>query len=361
MMKRAFLLVAIALVSSSCAALGIGGNCEGTEVVAEFDQVGDLVENSNVQSRDVVIGSVRQIELDEWVARTTLCIDKEEKIPADAHATVRTTSLLGEKFVELASDSEDGPFLEDGDFIPNERTSKASELEDVFARLATVLGAGNLEDINVFTASQARILEGNTEELRTLLGDLRKFTGTLDAHKGDLSAALESLDNVSTTVLGRRDVLEAFLSSFGDSAKVLSDQKEELETLLRSLDRFSAISVKLIDETEENFSTQLKELRPILQTAVENSANIQETLRTLATYAEWWPESMPGDYLQLDVCQALPEKYEEGHTCPQNDQLDNPDFGGTRTGPGRSPKPRAEDDDSSAIEHILRRPLEGEN
>src|SRR5688500_4772149 len=105
MLKKAFLLVAIALVSSSCAALGIGGDCEGTEVVAEFDQVGDLVENSNVQSRDVIIGSVKQIELDEWVARTTLCIDKGEKVPADATATVRTTSLLGEKFVELASDS----------------------------------------------------------------------------------------------------------------------------------------------------------------------------------------------------------------------------------------------------------------
>ena len=50
MLTKFSLLVAIALTSTSCAALGIGGGCDGTPLIAEFEQVGDLVENSNVQS-----------------------------------------------------------------------------------------------------------------------------------------------------------------------------------------------------------------------------------------------------------------------------------------------------------------------
>src|SRR5688572_2877693 len=153
-MKRLAIFLCLAsIASTSCAALGVTGACEGTEVIASFEQVGDLVEAANVQSSDVKIGSITDIELDKsnWEARVTMCLDEEEKISADLEAVVRTTSLLGEKFIDLRPVSGGAPYLEDGDIIGIDQTSKATELEDVFARLATILGTGNLEDINKFT------------------------------------------------------------------------------------------------------------------------------------------------------------------------------------------------------------------
>ena len=361
LMSKIPLLLAIGLVSTSCAALGVGGSCDGTSLIGEFEQVGDLVENANVQSRDVEIGTIDKIELDGWTARVHMCIDKGEEIPVDASAVVRTTSLLGEKFIDLSSTTQNPPYLESGDIIPLARTGKATELEDVFARLATILGAGNLEDINTFTKSQREILEGNTDNLRTLLTDLRSFTDTLASRKGDISSAIDSLDDVSTTVLADRETLTRFLDSFGDSAQVLSDQKEGLQELLLALDEFSSVSLRLLDATEEGINKQFDRLRPVLQTAVANSDNIVKALQTLATYTEWFPESMPGDYLQLDICQALPHEYNQGVTCPQNAKTDNPDL---RPGAGEEEPPADQgsgnvtDDSESVIEHILRRPLE---
>lgn len=365
MMRKLALLVVVALSSTSCAVLGVGGSCGDTSLIAEFEQVADLVEHANVQSRDVVIGSVDKIELDEWTARVHMCVNSDEQIPVDAHAIVRTTSLLGEKFIDLRSENESGPYLQSGDIIPLARTSKATELEDVFARLATVMGAGNLEQINTFTASQRKILEGKAGNMRRLLGDLRKFTGTLSKRRGDIGKAIDTLDDVATTVLADRQTLESFLASFGDSSRILADQKEGLQDLLIALDDFSKVSLALLEETEEGLYKQFDRLRPVLQTAVDNSQNIVKGLQTLATFTEWYPDSMPGDYLQLDVCQAVPHEKNHGRTCPQNDRRDDPGMNATTTGDGGRDEGGGEDDvepdDPSAIEHILRRPLDTED
>lgn len=358
MLRKVTLLLAISLTSTSCAALGFGGTCGDTELIAEFEQVGDLVENSNVQSRDVVIGSVQRIQLDEWTARVTMCINKDENIPADARATVRTTSLLGEKFVDLNSRSDGPPYLQNGDIIPRDRTGKATELEDVFARLATILGAGNLEQINEFTASQRKILEGKAGNLRKLLRDLREFTDVLASRRGDIASAIDSLDDVSTTVLADRGTLERFLDSFGDSSAILAAQKDGLQDLLIALDEFSAVSLSLLEETERGLNKQFDRLRPVLRTAVANSDEINKALKTLATYTEWFPDSMPGDYLQLDVCQAPPDQYQQGVTCPQNDRIDDPDAAAP---PAHATSVSKDDDAESVIERILRRPLESGN
>ncbi|MDQ4124967.1 MAG: MCE family protein, partial [Actinomycetota bacterium] len=245
-MRRTAFVALAGLLATSCAALGYAGKCGGTSVIANFEQVGDLVEAANVQSSDVVIGTVSKIELKGWDAAVTMCLDKDEQIPADVEARIRTTSLLGEKFVDLRPRTEGPPYLEDGAVLGTEDTGKATELEDVFAELAGILGSGNLEDLNRFTASQAEILRDNAGELRTVLAELREFTDTLATRKDDIGAAIDSLDNVARAVVDEQGVLKRFLDSFADSSGVLADQKGSLNDLLYSLDRFTRISVQLL-------------------------------------------------------------------------------------------------------------------
>ncbi|MGH2694825.1 MAG: MCE family protein [Actinomycetota bacterium] len=344
------LVLGAALTASACSVLPVaGGSCGGTELIAKFEQIGDLVIAANVQSSDVEIGRVTGIDLDEenWQAKVTMCIDEGEQIPADVLAVSRRTSLLGEKFIDLRPQSQEPPFLEDGDVIPVEDTSEAVELEDVFAKLAAVLGAGNLEQINRFTTAQANILRNHTDELKLVLENLRRFTDTLASRKGEIAASIDSLDIVARTILNDSDVLQSFLRSFADSSQVLADQRDSLQSLLLSLDRFTRISVQLLNETEGSLDRQFTDLRPVLRTVVANSRNVVRTLRTLATFTDWFPETMPGDYLQLDVCQAEPESFNQGTNCPQSVRNDDPDTAAYER-PG------------SSLELILQAPLRGE-
>lgn len=304
--------------------LGFEVGCGGTEIIGKFEQVGDLVENSNVQSSDVVIGTVQKIELDGWEAQLTMCLDGDEEIPQDSLAVVRTTSLLGEKFVDLQPQTQGPPFLEDGDILDVDQTSKATELEEVFAKLAGVLGTGNLEQINRFTSAQATILRDNADELREVLGSLREFTDVLADRKESIASAVDNLDSVAATLIDEAPVLERFLKSFGESSEVLADQQDGLRSLVFSLDRFTKVSVRLLQQTEGSLNKQFAKLRPVLNTVVANSENLRKTLETLATFTRFFPETMPGDYLQLDVCQAGEGEYGQGTACPQALPNDDP-------------------------------------
>lgn len=317
-MRRAALLAVLPFLMGSCGLVGLEPACNGSQLIAKFDQVGDLVTNSNVQSSDVEIGNVQSIELDGWEARVEMCIDGGEQIPEDVIAVVRTTSLLGEKFIDLQSQSEGPPFLADGAVLETDRTSKATELEEVFAKLAGVLGTGNLEQINRFTSAQATILRDHAGELRDVLVDLRDFTDVLADRKVQIADAVDNLDSVATTLLADKPVLRNFLRSFADSSEVLANQRDGLRSLLFSLERFTDVSVQLLNATESGLNRQFADLRPVLETLVANSANLRRTLETLATFSQWFPETMPGEYLQLDVCQAGEQDYDQGTNCPQN-------------------------------------------
>ena len=62
--------------------------------------------------------------------------------------------------------------------------------------LAAILGTGNLEQLNRFTAAQAKILKGNAGDIRTVLRKLRTFTGLLANRKTEISSAVDSLTSV---------------------------------------------------------------------------------------------------------------------------------------------------------------------
>jgi phospholipid/cholesterol/gamma-HCH transport system substrate-binding protein len=277
-----------------------------------------------------------------------MCINKTERVPRDVKAVVRTTSLLGEKFVDLQVQNPGPPYLRSGDVLGLDQTGKAAELQDVFARLAGILGTGDLEQINRFTHSQALILKNHVSDLRTILSRLNSFTTTLNDRRGEIAASVDHLDSVARSILDSSPVLQNFLQSFASSSTVLADQKQGINDLLFALDRFSRVSVALLNATESGLNSQFKKLRPVLQTVVANSANLRATLQSLAVFSTRFPATMPGDYLQLDVCQAAPNNYGQGTTCPQNIHTDNPhSLSGSSSFPNNS------------TELILEQPLRG--
>ena len=93
-------------------------------VTAEFADVLDLVPQSSVKVDQVTVGSVEKIELNGWTARVTLRLPRSVKLPDNAIAELKQTSLLGEKYIELvaaAGHRRRGHGCSDGDNIPLDR------------------------------------------------------------------------------------------------------------------------------------------------------------------------------------------------------------------------------------------------
>jgi phospholipid/cholesterol/gamma-HCH transport system substrate-binding protein len=247
------------------------------------------------------------------------------------------------------------PYLQDGAVLGLDQTSKATELEDVFAKLAAVLGTGNLEQINRFTSAQAKILRGRAQQVREVLNKLRRFTDILADRRVEIAQAIDSLDSVAQRAVGDSAVLRSFLRSFADSSDVLATNKEGLQSLVFALDRFSSISAQLLAQTESGINKQFQDLRPVLRTVVGDSGRLRRTLRTLATFTQYFPETMPGDYLQLDVCQAAPDSYDQGTTCAQSIKNDDPQATSSNASGSKPIEPASE----GAVDLIFRLPLLG--
>ena len=134
----AFLLLALA---STNGRWGVGGDTY--ELTARFSTIGALRPNAPIKIGGVSIGHVDKIEVDpvKFDTVVTLAIDKRyDKLPADTAASILTSGLLGESYVNLAPGG-DPENLKPGDELY--LTQSAVVLEQLIGKYLFGSGEGN--------------------------------------------------------------------------------------------------------------------------------------------------------------------------------------------------------------------------
>jgi len=304
--KRALGLIGVLLVTSGLAACGSGGG--SIKVDAIFHQVGDLPRFATVQSSDVVIGSVRAINLDGYNARVTLRIDKGARIPRNALALIRSTSLLGEEFVELRAPSNETPSpqpLQNGDVIPLDRTSRIPGLDDALISLGRLLQGGTTADLATVIRSSSQILKDKGTELGQIFSELRQITPVLANRAPDLATAIDNLNSAISAVAGSTDIVARAISSTADATEILAAQRADLDRLVSSLDNASSVLARFTKATEPSTDRQVKDLTLVLDKVMTATGDLDKALSSLARFTDLWPRAFPGDYLQLEVILSL--------------------------------------------------------
>ncbi|MFY0407365.1 MCE family protein [Solicola sp. PLA-1-18] len=240
------------------------------EVTVMFRDVLDLVPQSAVKVNDLTVGKVRRISLDGWTAKVTLQLRRDVELPDNAQATLRQTSLLGEKFVSLAPPSGGSVGrLGPGDVIPLAQSSRNPEVEEVLSALSLVLNGGGIENLATITSELNNALEGNGPELKRLLGDADDVIGELDRNKEGIITALERLNRLAEETKKQTDAITGALDDLPPALETLDQQRDDLVRLLESLDRLSDVGVGVIDASKDATIEDLKRLQPILARLTE--------------------------------------------------------------------------------------------
>src|SRR5215472_7153510 len=183
---QGLLLLVAALVLSSCGWRGVsnvaipGGPGTGAGSYTIYVQVPDTLAingNSKVMAADVFVGSIRAINLKNWIATLTLGIDRKVKLPKNAIAKIGQTSLLGSQHVELAAPPNPSPeLLKDGDTIPLKNSSAFPTTEQTLASLSLILRGGGIPNLEVLQNEIYNIFNGRAEQIRAFIGKLDTFT-----------------------------------------------------------------------------------------------------------------------------------------------------------------------------------------
>ena len=273
-------------------------------LTAQFDDVGDLVEGHSVQVADIRVGEIAGIELDDdFKATVTMTVTDSIKVPRDASALLRTTSLLGEKFIELRlGDNEDpsGPFLRDGDVI--KETGEAPELEFIAEQAVRVLGAVTSTDLATLIETGAVGFGGRGPEIKQLVGDLATFTGALASRTGDITRIIDRLGEASTTLADGSDELDGLLLNLADTTNLLVENRDRTITALEELSRLARIqNTEVFEPYLADVQRQLVQVDAILREVVGSTAEVETLVDWLDQFAIKIPKGIPGDFAQVHM------------------------------------------------------------
>ncbi|WP_236789523.1 MCE family protein [Amycolatopsis sp. GM8] len=274
-------------------------------VKAQFRDVLDLVPKSGVKVNEVPVGRVESIGLtpDGWHAEVTMEINGDIKLPANALANIRQSSLLGEKYVELASPGTDlaqGSLANNAE-IPLERTNRSVDVEEVLGALSMLLNGGGVEQLNTITKELNSATSGREPDIRNLLGNANQLVSTLDKQSSDITKALDGLNRLSSTLVTQKDQLAGAIDNLGPGLGVLEQQRTQLVTMLQALQRLSGVTVDTINKSQADLVADLRALMPTLQKLGEAGSDLPKSLELLLTYpfTDSAIAGAKGDYFNL--------------------------------------------------------------
>src|ERR1700739_4881139 len=246
--QGAVLLVA-ALVLSSCGWRGIsnvaipGGPGSGAGSYTIYVQMRDTLAingNSKVMVADIFVGSIRAIQLKNWIATLTLGVDNNVKLPKNATAKIGQTSLLGSQHVELAAPPNPSPeLLKDGDTIPLKNSSAFPSVEQTLASLSLILRGGGIPNLEVLQNELYNIFNGRGDQIRAFLGKLDTFTDQVNQQRDDITHAIDSTNRLLVYVGGRNDVPARGVAHLAPLVKHFADTRQLLINAVDAVGRFS--------------------------------------------------------------------------------------------------------------------------
>jgi phospholipid/cholesterol/gamma-HCH transport system substrate-binding protein len=275
-------------------------------VTVEFADVLDLVPKSTVKVDDVTVGTVEKVWLDGYVAKVRIKLPKSLELPDNERATIRQTSLLGEKFVSLSaptgSEQPRGK-LDNGEVIPLSRTTSNVEVEEVLSALSLLLNGGGVAQLQIITQELNKALTGNEPAIRSVLDQLNIFIGPLDQNKQRIVTAIAAVDALAKKLNAQKATLATAIDSLPKSIATLDKQRAALVKTLQALATLGNTATRVITASQKDLVANLQSLYPILTKLAEAGEDLPKALELLFTYPfpDAAAKAVQGDYTNLGI------------------------------------------------------------
>lgn len=256
------------------------------EITAEFRNVLDLVPQTTVKVNDVSVGQVTAIDLEGETAIVTMALPKETQLPNNAVAEIRQTSLLGEKFVQLAP-PETGASeatLADGDVIELADTGRNPEVEEVLGALSLLLNGGGVAQMKTIASELNLALEGREDSAKSVFRQIRDLMSQLDEGKADIVAAIEGLNRLSIVLNDQIGTIDAALEELPSALLTLDKQRKDLVRMLQALNELGDTGVRVIKASKEATIESFRQLVPVLSQLANSGDAFVDAFHVFLTY-----------------------------------------------------------------------------
>lgn len=255
-------------------------------VKVQFQDVLDLVPQSSVKVNDVSVGKVTKVRRTGYTAEVTLQLRDDVDLPDNAVAEIRQTSLLGEKFVSLRAPDTgaNDERLGDGDEIAIENTGRNPEVEEVFGALSLLLNGGGVAQLKTITQELNKALTGREDAARSVLTQVRAFTGELDKNKEDIVDAIEALDRLAKATRAQQGDINSALDELPSALTSIDGQRADLVRMLQALNDLGDVGVRVIQASKASTIDAITQLQPTLTELANSGDAFVKAFHVFLTY-----------------------------------------------------------------------------
>ncbi|OUS83530.1 hypothetical protein CA951_40660 [Rhodococcus sp. NCIMB 12038] len=213
-------------------------------VAADITDATGIYVGALVTLRGVEVGKVDGVALHGPGARLDLSLDDATAIPADVYATIRSSTAVGEQYVELTSENDQPPFLQAGTVIPADRTTPQEPITNMLTSVTELARAIPADSSTVLLDEMSTAFQDAEQDIRELIAhadtivsgavehadsssqvfrELPPFLHTQSVINGDVQSLTRDLASFTTQVVQSDSDLRAVIDDAPTTATAIND------------------------------------------------------------------------------------------------------------------------------------------
>jgi phospholipid/cholesterol/gamma-HCH transport system substrate-binding protein len=231
-------------------------------------------------------------------------IDNGTEIPKDAFAEIKLATLLGTKFVDIEAKG-GGPYLEQGDLIPLERTSVPYEIYQASNQGTNVLEGLDGPALNKMLVELTRVTRITKEEVGVALEGLNELGSGLNAKEEELRSLLAGTEDLTGVLSDKGPEIVELIDSSNEVLGTVARKREEVKSLLAATNQMAADLADLIHDNRGNLDSILHDLHKALVVLDRNVKHIDMALEYAGPSSRYfgsiWQQGRWGDIYSCAV------------------------------------------------------------
>jgi phospholipid/cholesterol/gamma-HCH transport system substrate-binding protein len=244
-------------------------------VVAHFRDSGGMYAGGLVSYRGVRVGEVGKLVLTHDGVDAYLDIDKgwDDKIPARSLAVVGNRSAVGEQYVDLQPQTDEGPYLHNGSQIAMADTRTPLPTEKLLADISGTAESVNRGSLRTTVHELGRAFSGTGPDLQRIIDTGTSFIHAANRSFDVTTALIRDGNTVLHGQIASADAIRSFAHDLRLFSGTLADHDRDLRRVI------------------DNGSVTASQLRRFLQ---DNKVHLASLINNLVTTGDIVVRRLPG-------------------------------------------------------------------
>jgi phospholipid/cholesterol/gamma-HCH transport system substrate-binding protein len=202
-------------------------------VTVHLADSGGIFAGGEVTYRGVSVGTVNKLVLTDEGVNAVLDVDNGyDEIPADTLAVVGNRSAVGEQYVELQPQRDDGPYLHNDSVIDQPDTRLPISTDTLLTHLSETVESVNKDDLKTTVDELGAAFAGTGEDLQRIIDTGDSFINTANDNFDVTTALIRDSNTVLHGQIDSESAIRNFSSQLQAFSSVLAGADPDLRNLI---------------------------------------------------------------------------------------------------------------------------------